>query len=188
MTHFIVTPKGDDWMERLSWDEAMRLGTVVGDALELLHETAEEGSQVPSPNAGKRTLKAFQYALDRNYIEIDRRSPDQIIGDVGRYNRDLGSLLRTYHRVAQRKPVDDVELNEALLIGLERIEGGYWPEANKAMESALRSKNRGDKIAALDKWIQMVHREGILWNVSKGREPDRIARDVAIILDRLAVE
>jgi len=185
MVRYILTAKGTEYLA----DEA------IGDPMliDVLYDAQEADISDTYPNAPGYN-RAMREALRRGLIVKDRRSAYEIVQDISKYDRDLGRLLKVYVDVGKRKIIRDKNLDEALLIAIERLgglkgkamSGVLFPEARTGLRRALRSRNEGDKIAAIDKFVSQVHREGLLWSKTKGREPDVVARDVGILLDRLA--
>jgi len=184
MAHYFITPDGAEWLrdaELVDAEEFYSWPSYKRDAVDLLQEASEDGL----PKIRGRASRAFRFLLDKELIELDERNTYEIVHDVSRHDRSLGRLLKVYVDIGRRKLVRDEDLDEALLIGLEKLSKKNYPEASTGLYRALRSQDKGDKIAALDRWVGIVHREGLLWGLGR-RVSDSVSRDVAIILDRLA--
>lgn len=190
MIYYVITEKGRAWLDKMSylsaedWD---RVPLYVEEAFDILHTGQDEVIREEfSPSKS-----AFNHLLRHGYIKLDGRTTDELVRNIGRYDRDLGKFLKVYIDIAKQKQVRDVDLNEALLIGLEKLDGPRYVAQRDAAKSrllhGLRSKEEGDKIAAIDHFVQLVHRSGLLW-ARDDEAPDPVALDLQIVLDRLAEE
>jgi len=192
VSHFLITDKGYAWIDRMAdldqedWETRPKY---IGEAYDFLAGSIDEA--ICKQDASMYGKQVLQYLLKKGYIELDPRTPYEIVRNIGRYDRDLGKLLKVYVDIAKQKHIRDVELDEALLIGIERLEGAehvsQGEEARRGLLQALKSRKEGDKIAALDRWIQLVHREGVLWSMDDD-PPYVIDRDTAAILNKLFEE
>jgi len=187
LTYLVTTEKGADWIDsQLNAYESPGHGGLPSYIVAILDNLAgEEGGGIIKPE--EVPPKSVSFLLKHGYAEVDNRTPYELVRDIGRYDRDLGKLLKTYVDIGMQKPVRDEHLDEALLIGIEKLRGDSvdYRQIRRGLEGALRSDSRPLKISALDTWVSMAHRHGLLDELG---DPYVVLRDAAIVFDRLAEE
>ncbi len=195
MDRYIITLAGQEWLDKTTVEDMDREG-YKGTAVFMLYDALEESltkellERHMDSHRAKDYDKALKFLIRNKYIEEDSRTVYDIIKEVGRYDRDLGKLFKVYTDIGKQRLVRDKDVDEALMIALERIETAgvcHFPEAQEGLERALRSDREAYKIEALDRWVSLAHREGLLYE--KDEFPtDKVNRDVGILLNRLANE
>ncbi len=179
---FVVTLAGYDWLHDAPF-ERKGAPAYLKRAGDILFDGGEEGITERIYDTGRVDQKALKFLLRNKYIKPDTRSPYELVQSIGRYDRDIGKILKTYVDIAYQKVVRDEDLDEAVFLLHDLTYGLDDAQDLKRLRRVLRS-DRGAKIAALDSMVSEAHAGGLSAGGLSEGTPESL--DLRILLNRLA--